>query len=44
MGHRNPVMLLGALTSIEAGFLACKIPYGKGGAGASAQFIASNAY
>ena len=44
MGHLNPVMLLGALTSIEAGFLACKIPYGKGGAGASAQFIASNAY
>ena len=44
MGHRNPVMLLGALTSIEAGFLACKIPYGKGGAGASAQFIARNAY
>jgi len=44
MGHLNPVMLLGALTSIEAGFLACKIPYGKGGAGASAQFIARNAY
>ena len=44
MGHLNPVMLLGAITSIEAGFLACKIPYGKGGAGASAQFIARNAY
>ena len=44
MGHLNPVMILGALSSIESGFLACGIPFGKGGAEASAQFIANNAY
>jgi alanine-glyoxylate transaminase/serine-glyoxylate transaminase/serine-pyruvate transaminase len=44
MGHLNPVMILGVLTSIEAGFFACGIPFGKGGAGAAAQFIAQNSY
>ena len=44
MGHLNPVMILGAITSIEAGFSACKIPFGEGGSGAAAAFIARNSY
>ena len=44
MGHINPVMILGALTSIESGFIACNIPHGSGGARSAAEIIAKNAY
>ena len=44
MGHLNPVMILGALASIEAGLNVCKIPIGNGGSGAAADFIANNFY
>ncbi len=44
MGHLNPVMILGALASIEAGLNVCKIPIGDGGSGAAADFIANNFY
>lgn len=42
MGYINPVMILGALSSIEAGLIACKIPHGPGGASAASEFIARN--
>ena len=44
MGHLNPVMILGALASIEAGLAACNIPFREGGCGAAANFIAKNFY
>ena len=44
MGHLNPVMILGVLASIEAGFNVYKIPIGDGGSGAAADFIANNFY
>ncbi len=42
MGHLNPVMILGALASIEAGFLVCQIPVGEGGCKAATDFIVRN--
>lgn len=44
MGYVNPVMVLGVLSSIEAGLNACNIPHGKGGASAAIEFIAKNTY
>ena len=44
MGHLNPVMILGALASIEAGLTVCKIPFGRGGSAAASDFIANNFY
>lgn len=44
MGHLNPVMILGVLGAIEAGFQACEIPFGQGGSEAAADFIAKNSY
>ncbi len=44
MGHINPVMILGALSSIESGLIACNIPHGSGGASAANKFIAKNIF
>ena len=44
MGHLNPIMVLGVITSIEAGLAACNIPFGKGGPEAAADFISKNFY
>ena len=41
MGHLNPPMLLGALTTIEAGLVALDIPHASGGAGAAAHVVAA---
>src|SRR5690606_42109014 len=41
MGHLSPPMLLGALTTIEAGLVALDIPHASGGAGAAAQVVAA---
>jgi alanine-glyoxylate transaminase/serine-glyoxylate transaminase/serine-pyruvate transaminase len=43
MGHVNPPMLLGALATIEAGLVACAIPYGAGALAAAAQAVAAAA-
>ncbi|KMK66129.1 alanine--glyoxylate aminotransferase family protein [Puniceibacterium sp. IMCC21224] len=40
MGHINPHMILGMLGTIEAGFIALKIPHGSGAVSAAAQVIA----
>lgn len=40
MGHLNPVMLLGALASIEAGLGALGIAHGSGGVGAAGRVLA----
>ncbi len=42
MGHLNPVMILGALASIETGLAVCEIPFEKGGVTAASTFIAEN--
>ena len=39
MGHMNPSMLLGLLSTIEMGFLACNIPHSPGGSRVAAQRI-----
>ena len=44
MGHINPVMILGLLSSIEAGLAACNIPHSTGGATAAGKLIAENTY
>ena len=40
MGHVNAQMILGALTTIEAGLVALGIAHGPGGASAAARAIA----
>ena len=39
MGHMNPNMLLGLLSTIEMGFLACNIPHNPGASSVAAQRI-----
>ncbi len=41
MGHMNPVMLLGALSTIEAGLNALQIPHGRGAIEAAGRVLAS---
>jgi len=41
MGHMNPVMLLGALSTIEAGLAALQIPHGEGAIAAAARVLSS---
>ncbi len=41
MGHLNPVMVLGALATIDAGLKALKIPHGNGALSAASQVIAT---
>lgn len=43
MGHMNPPMLLGGLSSLQAGLIACGIAHGAGGVDAAVQVIAANA-
>ncbi|MEO1796426.1 MAG: aminotransferase class V-fold PLP-dependent enzyme [Pseudomonadota bacterium] len=40
MGHVNANMILGTLTSIEAGLTALSVPHGKGGSAAAARVVA----
>ena len=42
MGHLNPVMLLGALGTIESGLSALGVPIGTGGVAAAVQVIAGS--
>ncbi len=42
MGHLNPVMLLGALASIETGLGALGVAHGSGGAAAAGRVLAGN--
>ncbi len=41
MGHMNPVMLLGALSTIEAGLAALQIPHGEGALAAAGRVLSS---
>ncbi|MHA1128659.1 MAG: pyridoxal-phosphate-dependent aminotransferase family protein, partial [Alphaproteobacteria bacterium] len=41
MGHMNPVMLLGALSTIEAGLSALQIPHGEGAIAAAGRVLSS---
>ncbi|PCJ76213.1 MAG: aminotransferase [Rhodobacteraceae bacterium] len=41
MGHMNPVMLLGALSTIEAGMAALQIPHGEGALTAAGRVLSS---
>jgi len=41
MGHMNPVMLLGALSTIEAGLAALQIPHGEGAIAAAGRVLSS---
>ena len=41
MGHMNPVMLLGALSTIETGLRALQIPHGEGAIAAAGQILSS---